>query len=264
MGSGTNAAARFLRNPRHKNGYWSKQCRCFVINGRRFEGVKKPLERLFFNNYSMKLAWQKRSRGQDSKIKAASRVRGTTRGTMLHKQVQAWANAQIGKAKPRKAKMHPLAEQVVQVIQKMKVIVVGVEVLIYDERLGIATRIDLLVVHEESGLFMSIELKFGFDGFATIPTGTTRKLSPPLEDWPNNEIMHWQLQSLMNGILLAKHYQVRMAPIGPLIIWSHSRGVEVLTLKDRTLEKAAVIYRTLENRKRKRATNIKVVEKKKK
>jgi len=278
-------ADAFFQHPRHKRASWDDTNSRFVIDNKpQFEGLLDPLKRNFYSNYDSKIAWENRtdksvtkkrkrasSKGKDKgskkkKFKKGSLKKrkphyatyGQGRGRKLHKQIEMFVECETGVCKKTfKSRVKNIEDAVLAVIEQIKADKLEPwksEVVIFDEKLGIATRIDLTCKHIPTGKLVTIELKFGFEGYANVSTG---KMFSPLHKWPNHAANQWQLQKLMEVHMMIRYYGCKTETLMPWIWWVNfdtDAGKYVVTkhtLNAQTMESHAAVYKALETRRNK-------------
>ena len=244
-------AYQLVHHPRHKNIYWKGR---FNVNGHNIDGLTKPLERTFYSDYKFGLAYSLRDKKACRKLPRFLRrfnrrnVRGTLRGTVFHMQMAKWAQCNGNMDLFAKKVKRPLSYtlKAIRCLQAAGIRPLAVKLKPYDEKLGIATEIDLLGIRERDGRIVVVEFKTGFNGFELISTG---KMKGPLTRWSNSPYYQFQLQLLTTCMMLVRNYGIRWRDLEPVIIHvNDTKTPRVYRLESETIRQRHVIYEALRTR----------------
>lgn len=142
-------------------------------------------------------------------LKDDAAPRGEEGGIMVHSQVEAMVNGiDLGKTYQ---KDHPWFKVIKEGLEEVGYVPVIAEYIIYDEFLGYATKIDLIVLDVKRGKFVGLELKTSYEKNFRVDQGAM--IGPPSVLFPNcsfkNQAM---LQILLPCLTFHEHYKVSILP----------------------------------------------------
>jgi len=259
-------AERILKRvSERKQATLSRADRCFIIDGYRWQGLHVPLTKCFYKNYNWATVYNNRTRSRTPKNRKASTLKrkGRGRGKSLHRQMEIWAECEIGMSpktfKNRVRRPDPAVLRMIEKIQALGIKPVKPEQPIYDDALGICTPADLLGTEISTGKAVSIDYKFGYVGTATGKTGT---MSAPFQKWTNCATNQWQMFLAAQSQMFHRNYDVSPDELKLMVLWDHEEKTpEQILLSPLATQSASIIYDTLKSRprgaKRKKTDSVK-------
>lgn len=141
---------------------------------------------------------------------------GKKHGDIVHKELELYTKYMIREPDPAAFKRRcpdpdPCTVRVIGVFQKKGWYPILAEHPIFDEDLGIATAIDLLVVDIENHKLIALELKTGYeDGEYDAPALQQPEMAPPLHGVPNSPLQRALVQLVACLMILEKHYRLKV------------------------------------------------------
>jgi len=131
------------------------------------------------------------------------RFDGILTGNKVHQQINDFVSLSNFSFRRKNGTIHPWSRVILEKIFEYKWVPLASEFMVYDEDIGIATKIDLICLSYETGTkcLVFIELKTGYDGIFLLSYGAMAK---PFSRYGNSYKNQASFQ-ITCGYILAKH-----------------------------------------------------------
>jgi len=132
-----------------------------------------------------------------------ARLRGIKLGIQVHKDLDEYVQCINVHKTPESffqktgRRPHPLAQKILDHIEAEKWNLISSEYRVYDEQIGVATSIDLVVMCRTYGSIIALEVKTGYDKGLFRKDAPGPPMKAPLEDQADNAFNRATLQSLL-------------------------------------------------------------------
>lgn len=152
-------------------------------------------------------------------MKSPCNNHGAKHGTIAHHQVELITN-RINAILSGEAKvdahestwwkmgqdLDPCVESFMNMLYEEMMLPRRAEFIVFDEELGRATAVDLIVLHLKKWKLCFIEMKFGYEGEKYETHENDTFFMPPLDNVPNSPLNRHLLQSLMTQMIAERNY----------------------------------------------------------
>ena len=259
-----------LKHPRRNNIIFSPNEQCFRVNisdkgdGKRYTGLTKALRKAFWPNYSYEEArkgavknrtYEQRKRDRRKKnsmiswrerkieLSKGKRPHGIELGSVVHKQLEDFANMNEIEFANKYQEINAYTAKVIEALRqwRLRPVLGGAELQIYDENLRIATAIDMVCVDVTNGMPVLVEIKTGSEGHFNLPTNIM--MSCPLDNFDSMPVNQARLQVLLARIIIRKRY--RLGGIKAYVIHVCREGIRKFDIPTPWLRYENYIYEAL-------------------
>lgn len=188
--------------------------------GKLYTGITRTLGKLFYPRALGESAAAQRKRRSTGgahngakRLKSACKISGREHGTLVHRQIEEFTNALMG----RLSYDHFLARNpepdrcfllFAEMCHNKGWVPVVSELPIFDEDLGIATGIDVLVLDSRTAEMILVEVKTSYESSCFGVHPSDRCMAFPLDRVPDCPLQRSFLQAVATCMILEKNYHV--------------------------------------------------------
>lgn len=196
--------ARIRQDPRRRYGFVYND----TFDGRdiMLKGLKPALKSVFWPNYRYKDSYYGKNTRNAPTLNA---WQGLERGKYVHQQLEDYINLTADEFTRRHSSLHFDTLRVIKTLRRWRLVPCIAEFIVYDNtpRCMVGTKIDALLSHADTGEFVLVDWKCGFDNY--LLKGNSM-MNGPAADYSNSPLNQAFLQVLFAKIFLERHYDFRV------------------------------------------------------
>lgn len=216
-----------------------------VTGGKIFSGLTKTMAKCFYPHSADEMPADREKRRSKrggppnlaKRLKSTCKTHGKEHGSVVHKQIEEFTDTLIGKLslehfEIRNPNPDRCFKKFIRLCSIKGWVPVASELAIYDEDLGVATSVDVLVLDSNTAEMIVIELKTSYESTCYQSHPSDAAMTGPLsflKDCPLNRAL---LQVFVSGVIIEKNYRVVPDKLAVVRICPKQDILEIYTMPD--------------------------------